>query len=339
MKNAKKIIITEFGSWHDECLYSLCMLLKQNSYYIILIANESLRKKNGQNLASVTDEIIYYPFGSTLKGFIALWKFYLYLLRSNIVNLHINTAQGSTAWKFFMLPLPKRIMISGTLHYVKKLETSFGQRFITNRINSYLLLSDLLLPHYKKASLKPAIALYPIFYPDHPKTDLRKPENEIWITVPGAISYTRRDYGILIPPAGQKYPKHIKFILLGNLHKGDGPAIYQNIKSHGLEQNFICFEQFIPDSTFYSYIRQSDYILPLVHPSLPAYEKYVTDKISGSYNLAIAFRRPMLCPAEMARYEDFKDTSFFYSTMRLFCSSIFHLDNLYKSEVIGGPDI
>ena len=79
MKNAKKIIITEFGSWHDECLYSLCMLLKQNSYYIILIANESLRKKNGQNLASVTDEIIYYPFGSTLKGFIALWKFYLYL--------------------------------------------------------------------------------------------------------------------------------------------------------------------------------------------------------------------------------------------------------------------
>ena len=41
--------------------------------------------------------------------------------------------------------------------------------------------------------------------------------------------------------------------------------------------------------------------------------KYMTEKISGTYNLAFAYKKPMLCPEEMAVYEDFRDTSIFYT--------------------------
>ena len=53
--------------------------------------------------------------------------------------------------------------------------------------------------------------------------------------------------------------------------------------------------------------------MPLVHPSKPQFRKYLTEKISGRYNLAFAYKKPMLCPEDMAVYEDFKDTSVFYN--------------------------
>ena len=53
--------------------------------------------------------------------------------------------------------------------------------------------------------------------------------------------------------------------------------------------------------------------MPLVHPSKPQFRKYLTEKISGTYNLAFAYKKPMLCPEDMAVYEDFKDTSVFYN--------------------------
>ena len=80
----------------------------------------------------------------------------------------------------------------------------------------------------------------------------------------------------------------------------------------------------MPDEEFYSYVNLCDYVLPLVNPKDPVYSKYVTDKISGTYNLAIAFRKPMLCQRELEVYEDFKDTSFFYDNDQ-FAEFINHL--------------
>jgi hypothetical protein len=53
--------------------------------------------------------------------------------------------------------------------------------------------------------------------------------------------------------------------------------------------------------------------MPLIHPNHGEYGKYVTEKISGTYNLATAYRKIMLCPQEMNTYEDFQDSSLFYS--------------------------
>lgn len=74
--------------------------------------------------------------------------------------------------------------------------------------------------------------------------------------------------------------------------------------------------------------------MPLVHPSKPQFRKYLTEKISGTYNLAFAYKKPMLCPEDMAVYEDFKDTSVFYN-LNNFADFINNLSvadttNLYK---------
>ena len=76
--------------------------------------------------------------------------------------------------------------------------------------------------------------------------------------------------------------------------------------------------------------------MSLVHPSKPQFRKYLTEKISGTYNLAFAYKKPMLCPEDMAVYEDFKDTSVFYN-LNNFADFINNLSvtdttNLYKLE-------
>ena len=65
--------------------------------------------------------------------------------------------------------------------------------------------------------------------------------------------------------------------------------------------------------------------MPLVHPSKPQFRKYLTEKISGTYNLAFAYKKPMLCPEDMAVYEDFKDTSVFYNLNKPTLQTIFPL--------------
>lgn len=316
-QNSSKIIIVEFGCWHDECLYTTCLLLKRNGYHITLALNSRLKERIEHSLDIVSDKIVYYPFDQGIKGVVSLFHFYSYLLHSSVNNLYLNSAQGGIAWKFFLFPLPRRINIVGTLHFIKKLKNSIGQRLITNRINKYVLLSDLLLNEYKKVSIKPVTAVYPIFYPPIPTIELKKPKEEVWIIIPGAVSFSRRDYKALIPKNGEKYKAHIKFIILGNIHKADGQNIQYIIKEHKIEKNFIFFNQFVPEEIFYSYICQGDYIMPLIHPHKTVYAKYLTEKISGTYNLAIAFQKPMLCPTEMNKYEDFKDSSFFYPIKNL----------------------
>ena len=56
----------------------------------------------------------------------------------------------------------------------------------------------------------------------------------------------------------------------------------------------------------------------MISPEIPIYNKYLTEKISGTYNLSIAYRKPMLCPMEMAGIEDFKDTALFYDKSTFF---------------------
>lgn len=309
MKN--KVLIAEFSAWHDECIYSTCLLLKAKGYHITVVLNEDLKTRIGNSLDQVTDHIVYYPFKKGIKGGIALLRFWQYALNGRFTHLFLNSAQGSVAWKFFLLPIPHRIKVVGTIHNLKKLTNSFGQKIINRRIDGYILLSDLLTKRYQEVCSKPSAAIYPIFYPTFNTFKLPKRSDEVWIAIPGAVSLGRRDYSALFSP-GTRYASHIKFIILGNKNKADGNYVYEEVKKAGLLDSFVFFDKFVPEEDFYSYVIQSDYIMPLVHPCHDDYNKYLTEKISGTYNLAIAYRKIMLCPQEMEAYEDFQDTSLFY---------------------------
>ena len=171
----------------------------------------------------------------------------------------------------------------------------------------------MLIKRYQEVCRKPSVAIYPIFYPAFNTFELTKKPGEVWIVIPGAVSLGRRDYLTLLRP-DVPYASHIKFIILGNKNKADGQLIHKEVNKAGFQSNFIFFDGFVPEEEFYSYVLQCDYIMPLIHPGRGEYDKYVSEKISGTYNLATAYRKIMLCPKDMETYEDFRDSSLFYDS-------------------------
>lgn len=313
--NRMKVLLVEFYTWHDECLYTTCQLLKQSGVEVSLVLNEKIKERTESLLNKVVAHLSYFPFKKGIKGYFALFKLYLYAIRGGFTHVYFNTAGGSEAWKFFLLPLPKHIKTIGTLHNIAKLTKSIGQKLITSKIDGYILLSDILLKQYQSNCQLPVASVYPIIYPETITSEIEKPEGEIWLAIPGAVSLKRRDYLSLF--SSQSYNKHIKFIILGNRHKADGDIVYEKVKALRMESNFIFFEDYVSDRVFYGYIKKCDYLMPLVHPHEDVYSKYVSEKISGTYNLAFAYRKPMLCPQEMSVYEDFKDSSLFYDSSNI----------------------
>lgn len=316
MDYKETVVITELNPYHDECIYSQCLMLKMMGAKAVVVGNSRAEDRIRKSIDGFADELIFLPFGSGWKGLVAIIKFYRMVRRRGYVHLHFNTAQGNVAWRLFLFPFPKRLCVTGTIHNVPKLKNSLGQKIITRQINRYMLLSDLLLPTYNNICRKPVTVVYSIFYPEHDKVKIEKGKGDIWIVIPGAVSYGRRDFDSLLG-GNVKYPSNIKFILLGNINRADGLTVLRKIRESGKERSFVIFNEYVPDNQFYAYVNACDYMMPLIHPDKEEYAKYIRDKISGTYNLAIAYRKPMLCPNEMQVYEDFADTAIFYDRKNL----------------------
>lgn len=309
------VLITELGTWHDECLYTLCYSLHANGHRVVLAANAKTKSRLlEQGLQNVTDDIVTFNFSSSLAGMRELRRFRRYLLKGGFTHFHLNTAQGSLAWKLFLMPIPSRIKVTGTLHNIAKLSSSIGQRIITRRIDRYMLLSDILAPAYLATGCKvPYTVQYAVLADNsnHTSDTIMKPKDEIWLVVPGAVSFHRRDFSYLLQ---QNFPSDVRIIILGNINKEDGPAFRALVSELSEEQRsrYIFFESFVPNDVFDSYVRQCDALLPLVHPSNPELRKYVETKISGTYNLSVIHRKPMLCPESLRATGDMSDIALFY---------------------------
>lgn len=317
--SSKNVIIVELNPYHDECLYSQCLMVKRmdSEINLTVIVNQKARERIEDTLKTEVDKLIFLPFGSGWQGFVSIIKLYRLVMRTKNLHLHFNTAQGNVAWKLFLLPFPRRIEITGVIHNIQKLGKSMGQKIISRRIDRYMVLSDILLPYYKVACSKPCVSVYPVFYPKRVISPLTKPVGETWVVIPGAIAYERRDYDALFLEENKNYPPGLKFILLGNINCADGASVLENIHRHHMEKSFVIFEEYVPNELFYAYVEACDYIMPLIHPDIPRYAKYLENKISGTYNLAIAYRKVMLCPKEMQEQEDFLDTALFYDKKRI----------------------
>lgn len=307
----RKVLLVEFNNWHDECIFPMYSFLISAGCKVSLVLNEKLKKRIPLSVYERAESITFLPFHSLWCSIDSFCKIRRMLDSEGFTHLFLNTAQGSVAWKFFLMPVPRRIKVAGIIHNVAKLKSSFAQKFITRRIDKYILLSDILMGAYKSVCNKPVSVLYPIDYPDYGKVGIEKPAGEVWIAVPGEISLKRRDYFSIIN-MNAKYDRRVKFLFLCNRNRADGCEVMDCVRKCGVEQNVVSFDGYVSNELFYSYLDLCDYVMPLVHPSKDVYAKYLTEKISGTYNLAFAYRKPMLCPNEMSAIDDFYDTSLFY---------------------------
>ncbi|HOU67314.1 MAG TPA: hypothetical protein PKW49_01855 [Paludibacteraceae bacterium] len=316
---SNQVALIEFNTWHHECLYSQILFLTKSGYEVLLICD--IQKKKAVESFSGLGHISFDFFDfHKLSSFFKLRKL---LVKNGIKNIILNTAQGSGALKFSLLPLPSEKNIVGTIHNTAKLTSSIGQRIICKKLNAYYVLSEYIMPSLPKKNNLLATFFYPSFFQkEEDFQDLPLKKDCLWFCIPGSIEYKRRDYDFLfeignyLKKIGKE--RNAKFIILGKNRTKDGDKLLSKIKDLEMNDMFVTFDNFIPNRIFYAYLNASDYLLPLVHPNVEMAESYTKNRISGTFTIAKGFNKCMLCHSMFSKVKLFDFQSKFYETPQEF---------------------
>ena len=306
-----KIALVEINNFHDECLYSHILFLKSDKHHVTLICNEKLKSRVSNFPA---DEIVCLDQGSRIKKYKNWFLIRKIILKQKISKVILNTAEKNI-YKLLMLPFPASVEFIGAVHNVQKIKNSKKQRLIVSKLDKVLTLGKFIFRNLKEEGLihKKANYYYPIFFEEYPQV-IHKPEDEIWITVPGIIDFKKRDNKRI---HDCHIPKNVKIIMLGRPVDEEAVEFLKQLKNHPTADQFITFDEFISPELFHSYIKASDYILPLIHENTESFSDYLRYKISGSYNLAFAYKIPLLLDESMREIEDFEGNTIFYQPEKL----------------------
>ncbi len=305
------IVILEFGS-HEDSFYSHFLFL-QKRFRIHLIINEKLKALIPQSIPLASVQTVKVDGRTSLS---VAWE-----VKSLLASLHqpllfFHTAQGNIVRELTWL-LPRRYRMMGVHHNADKLIRghSFSQTIISRRIRHYFVLAD-----YIKENLAgqtaPGIHLqevYTLFY-EKPADFRELPRvKKLRVTIPGAVEQSRRDFKGLLE-ALEKAPlsPEVEFVVLGNGSRGEGPGVQEEVKKRGLQSHFVFFQAYVSHADMVSYVASSDLILPLLHPHMAYYNLFSTYKISGTFNWAYAYQKPMLMFEDLALRETFRNVSIGY---------------------------
>jgi glycosyltransferase involved in cell wall biosynthesis len=308
------VLVTEFGNSHAELLYSHYRLLKKGDFQPVFFLNEELSAMLDKELLPFC--VFFSPKESKWKTLRTLLK----LLKTYSIQLIIDNSAHSNYLRILSLRLlfNPSVQIVGVCHYLYKLKKSISQKIISLKVKRYFVLSERFRQILEQKKTICFETFYPIYFPDYPTINIiEKKENEIFIGIAGGVMYERRDYlGLLTFIQTMKAKKGatpIKFIILGNIDKYNGKDFLLKVKEKGLEDYFVFFRGFIEDSLFHNYIKQCDFILPLIHTNIPAQQEFLDGKISGAYNLAFAYQIPLLIHQDFECFPDFQRIAIFYT--------------------------
>ncbi|MDO4461479.1 MAG: hypothetical protein Q4C30_03115 [Bacteroidia bacterium] len=324
------VALIEFNTYHAECIQSQIHYLLSSNYQIVLFCNT--KQKNNIECYRELVSDIYYLNPHSIPELLQVRSF---IINSNIDNVIFNTAHGSAVLKFCLLPFPKRINFVGTIHNLRKLTDSFGQKLINRRLSAFYVLAKYMKLNAEKYSSLKCAAVSASVTPEASNITIDKKDNEVYLIVPGSIEYKRRDYEYLKEIANFKTDINYKIVLLGNAKKGDGPNFINWIISSGLNDRFIYFNEYVSNEIFNAYMEKCDYLLALIEPNTKAAEDYINYKISGTFIQAISFQKPMLCNAIFKDIKDFNYNGVFYTnTEELFA----HIRNHSSTSHVANND-
>lgn len=315
--------LIEIGGSHAECLYSQILFLRQGGREPVLFLSEDLRDLTRSYPSDLKIYFFDWNRNRRLDTWRTLWKIRQQIIQNGIREVILNTAQSGLAANFCTLPFPKSLRMAGTLHDLGKLQGSGTQRRIHRRIRHYFVLNDYLLKH-PAVSQNPRLhfqSYYPIYFPPS-SMSIPKPPHETWIAVPGKLEYRRRDYGLLIETlAGMPHEKtkNLRFFLLG---QGDHPYgdrrdfLYQ-AERRGLQSLFITWGDRVSEAELHASIQACDWVMPLTSGKSSTGADYLHRQISGAFNLAFGFQKPLIMHQDFAIHEDFQGRSRFYEAPAL----------------------
>ncbi len=314
--NRQDVVFLEFGS-HADAFHSHFLFLKDR-FNIHLIVNEKIVPflTTSVPLASVQKLRVE---GRTPLSVSLEVRRIVERIRPALVFFH--TAQGNIVRELCFL-LPRKYPAVGVHHNADKLIPwhSFSQRLISLRLRHYFVLAD-----YIKENLAPLVSpkirlqeVYTIYYERPPGFREILKTKPLRVAVPGAVEQSRRDFRGLAE-ALWKTPLNdrVEIAVLGDGSRGEGPALRRELRAAGLETSFTFFDGYLSEADMVSYLASSDLIMPLLHPGMPYFPLFEKYKISGSYNLAYGYQKPLLMHQRLAGKKEFKPVALGYEMEEL----------------------
>jgi len=317
--DTKKIMVTEFSVSHSEILHAVIAFLTDSGYEV----HGWINKDAGFDSESVPENAMMHL--RTNRGFFSHIKFTMgllfYLLRHGISIVYINTAHGLLVRNFCLLSYLFGFEVTGLMHHGEKLKDSKTQDIISGKIKKYYVLSDFIKLNLEKeyGNTYKFSAFYPVVLKNQSVQEVKNRDYKL-ICIPGEVSDKRKNYNALIDCARtyrEKFKGKVKFEVLGKIKYQWNKKYIEEMNSPELKGLFITYDDFISNNRFYERISECDLILPLIIPGVENFDNYIKYQISGAYNMAYIFKKPMLLYDSFRGFGEFEGISVFYNEENL----------------------
>jgi hypothetical protein len=343
MTMEKKVIIVEFYNSHTEVLYSSIEFFSKSGYTIHLWLNES---QNFNRELTPFVNVNYHKSNSHLSRILFIVNLIKYILINKIDKVFINTADGLQVRNFCMISVPFNYEISGILHLAERLISSTTQKIISWKLKKYFILSHYILKNVEALNISGL--KFGVFYPlsvNYKMKGLKKSGNSIVVSIPGEISPYRKSYFKLLEileNSKSHIPENLMFELLGTVRIKEGEEVINRINKYGLNDFFILYDEFIPDNKYYERCELSDIIMPLILPDVDNFENYLKFQITGAYDIAYGFKKPLLLHSIFQSIDDFNGIAVFFNENNLIdvlkniSSNKYYLDSIHNNYKLIG---
>ena len=313
MPTQPQVALIEIGASHDECLHAQAAFLHHHGIGVHLILSDKVHQRAGTFDHVDHLHVVPEPAGPWGR-FQAVRRILRYLRENQLRSVVLNTAHGKTIRNLCLLA-DKQIRFAGILHGAgKMLRPSFTQQIISSRVKTYFVLSDYIRDYVRQRNPSATLhSLYPVWLPGCDEPAQERTDDRLTVCIPGPVHPGRRDYGgLLWALANHPLRPDVHLVLLGKCPKQEYLNITQHLDALGLREQVTLFNRFVDQTEFRNHLAACDVVMPLVHPTTPNFANYRTVQITGSFNLAYAFRKPLLMHREFDDVEDFQRTACFY---------------------------
>jgi hypothetical protein len=308
-----KVALIEIGGSHEECMLTQMIALKSINASITLICTPEIKARN-PHFEKYVDAILVVDFTQKAwPDFKLILGINHFLKNNGFQKAVLNTAQGGHI-RNLCLTAPKSVEFIGIIHTIRKFQGSFTQKIIHRKIRKYLLLSDFLLAKITIPKKLKVESFYPLDYPEFDLKITQRP-SETWITIVGGVENRRKDLTGFLSMLEKTRNEKIKFVFLGKSdeNKEEVLKFKAQIQSMNLSNQVITFKDFIAPDLFNAYLQESDFLCPLIHPETQSAEQYISNQISGAFNLAYSYQIPLLIHESYNEIEDLQHSSVFYN--------------------------
>lgn len=308
-----KVALIELGGSHEECMLTQMIALKSINASITLICTPEIKARN-PHFEKYVDAILVVDFTKKAwEDFKLILGINQFLKNNDFQKAVLNTAQGGHI-RNLCLTAPKSVEFIGIIHTIRKFQGSFTQKIIHRKIRKYLLLSDFLLDKITIPKKLKVESFYPL---DYPEFDLKitKRHSETWITVVGGVENRRKDLTGFLSMLENTTDENIKFIFLGKSDENKQEVVNFTAQIQAMKKSnqVLMFNDFIAADLFNAYIQSSDFLCPLIHPETQSAEQYISNQISGAFNLAYSYQIPLLIHESYREIKDLQNSSVFYN--------------------------